>query len=105
VTTASELRRAAAACEDALRDYYQADRLLLRLDTAATALDTPRETVRAWIRSGELAAVRVGRAVYVAREDLVAFVERHREAPATPGPRMARANRGRYVGLEREARS
>jgi hypothetical protein len=44
---ASELRQAAEACEEALARYYGADRIMLRLSTAAHALDMPRETVRA----------------------------------------------------------
>ena len=77
-STVDRLRRAAAECEAALTAAYNADRLLYRLDTAAAALDTSYETVRGWIKAGVLRPTRIGRAVYIAREDLHAFVEEHR---------------------------
>lgn len=73
-----DLRRAAEACEDALRRYLGAQRFLYRLSSAAEALDTSPETVRVWIRSGRLTPTRIGRAVYVARDDLLAFIDQHR---------------------------
>lgn len=72
------LRRAAAACEDALRRAYQSDRILFRFGTAAGALDTPPETLRSWIKRGLITPTRIGRNVYIAKNDLLDFVERHR---------------------------
>lgn len=77
-----DLRQAAEACEAALRGVYAADKVLLRLPTVAAATDTPLETVKHWVRTGLLPKVKVGRSVYIARDDLVAFVERHRNGGA-----------------------
>jgi excisionase family DNA binding protein len=77
---ADELRRAAEACEDALRRAFEAQGLKLayRPETVASLLDTPLRTVRAWIDRGDLRAFHIGRSLYVHRRDLAAFVERHR---------------------------
>lgn len=80
-----ELRRAAAACEEALARYYASDKILLRLDSAAQAIDSPIETVRTWIRRGLIVPTRIGRNCYVSRDDLIAFVKAHRE-PTPPPP-------------------
>jgi excisionase family DNA binding protein len=96
VVSADELREAAEACEEALARYYGGQHILLRVATASRALDTPIETVRAWIRKGELVGVHVGRSLYVTRQDLVDFVERHRRAPAPPRKKQHRGRRGRF---------
>lgn len=75
----AELREVVRRAEELLAEMHGSDRLILRLDSAAAALDTPRETLRTWARAGKLRPVHIGRNCYFARADLVAFVERHRQ--------------------------
>jgi excisionase family DNA binding protein len=97
MTTADDLAQAAEACEEVLSRYYSGEgRLLLRLANAARALDTSVEVVRLWVRRGDLVAVRVGRALYISREDLLAFVQRHRGNPAPKRQAQPRDSAGRF---------
>lgn len=54
-------------------------RILLRLASVAELTDSSIETVRWWIRTERLRALKIGRAVYVSRDDLLEFVESHRK--------------------------
>lgn len=52
---------------------------LLSVRAVAEATTLPASTVYTLIARGELAAVRIGRAVRVREDDLVAFIEARRE--------------------------
>ncbi len=53
-----------------------AEKILYRLGSAAKLLDTSPETLRQIIRRGELRRLKIGRAVYVSREELDRFIAR-----------------------------
>ena len=55
---------------------------LYRISTLAQVLDTAPQTIRSWIHSGKLPAVKIGRNLYIKRKDVDALVER-----ATPARR------------------
>lgn len=55
---------------------------LLTYDDAAAELKVHPDTVRGYVRAGELAVVRLGRACRIRPEDLEAFVNSRRSVPA-----------------------
>ncbi len=57
--------------------------LTMRIGTVARWLDVPPATVRKWIRSGLLPSFTIGRCRFVHREDLLAFVAKHRNGIAS----------------------
>lgn len=100
-TKPSALSRAAQRCEEALRRAWAAEnyRLIYRLPSVAQLTDTSVETIRAWIRRGDLVATKIGSAVYVARDDLLDFIERNRaKRTASAASAMERGQAGRFVG-------
>ncbi len=48
---------------------------LYRVNTLAQVLDTAPQTIRSWIRSGKLPAIKIGRSLYIQRKDVDALVE------------------------------
>jgi excisionase family DNA binding protein len=51
---------------------------LLKAKEVALALSISENTVRQWIWQRRLPVIKLGRAVRLRREDLMAFIERHR---------------------------
>jgi excisionase family DNA binding protein len=62
------------------------EKLLLKIDEAATQLGVGRSFLYAAIQRGELATVKLGRARRVPLADLTRYVERLREDEAIDGP-------------------
>jgi excisionase family DNA binding protein len=62
------------------------DKLLLKIDEAASQLGVGRSFLYAAIQRGELATVKLGRARRVPLADLTRYVERLREGEAIDGP-------------------
>ena len=54
------------------------DNELLTVDEVAKEIKVHAETVRAWIRSGELVAVDIGGKYRITRNDLNAFIEKRK---------------------------
>lgn len=57
--------------------------MLLKAKEAATLLNVSENTIRMWIWQKRLPVVRLGRAVRLQREDLVALIEENREEAVT----------------------
>ncbi len=57
---------------------------LMTVEQVAAYLQVHRMTVYRYIRTGRIAAVRVGRVYRVRRADLEAFLDRHRTRPSAP---------------------
>lgn len=74
----AELQRAAELLAEALEREH-GERMLYRLPRAAEVLDTPLPSLRRWIAAGELRMTKIGRNAYIARGDLVEFVNAHRQ--------------------------
>ena len=56
---------------------------LLKAKEVALALNVSQNTVRQWIWQRRLPVIKLGRAVRLRREDLMAFIERHRRDAIT----------------------
>src|SRR5438094_7714158 len=92
---AAEMRRMAARADDAKRRVRAPasgsapTRLEVRLKTAAELSDVNVQTLRRWISTGQLRAVRRGWRISIAVADLKAFMRKSREPrrPATGGER------------------
>lgn len=54
----------------------------LTVEDAAKELKVDTQTIRKWIRDGELPAISVGRQYRIKREDFDAFIEKRRTKPS-----------------------
>ena len=63
----------------------QNDETFLTVDEVAGQLRVSTQTVRRWIKHGELPGYRVGRRFRIRRADLVEWIERHRLAQPVSG--------------------
>jgi len=69
-----------------------------KLDGASRYCGIPPETLRAYVRRGLIPSVHLGRALYLRRVDLEAFIDGHRDHSAPPRPLQARGRGGRFEG-------
>jgi excisionase family DNA binding protein len=83
-----QARRAAAELGLLLDDL---DRLAVSLRAAARLLSVSHGQVEKLVARGELGAFRVGRSVRIDLVELVAFVDRNRQAPSGVAARSPRA--------------
>ena len=58
------------------------ERLLYSIEEAGALVGLSSDTVRRWLKDGDLVASRLNGRLYVMREDLLAYLREHREVIA-----------------------
>jgi excisionase family DNA binding protein len=69
----------------ASRVFAMADQQLLTIEQVASEFQLTSQTIRNWVKSGALAAVKVGHVYCVRREDLDTMMDRHHGETAPLG--------------------